>query len=195
MHTSRTTSFDLWDVCAEAANLRRSHHRSVEVNWQDALRPRNFQPKGQTDLESVLAVSILGPIGIPQEEAVYPQLGTADGKQMNAMNDYVIRMSKEELPPAGAFWSLTLYDLQEGFFIPNDHKKYSVGENAGMKLDEDGGIEIHIAAAKPAGVPDENWLPIERKDLDLSPQFRLYVPNLEKIKTWTPPKAETLPKN
>ncbi len=35
----------------------------------------------------------------------------------------------------------------------------SVGENAGMKLDEEGGIEIYVAAEKPKGVPEENWLP------------------------------------
>jgi hypothetical protein len=158
----------------------------------DRIGSKIFQPKGQTNLEATLAVSIIGPIGIPQEEAVYPQVATADGKQMNAMNDYVVRMTKDELPPAGAFWSLTLYDLKEGFFIPNDRKKYSVGENAGMKLNEDGGIEIYIAAEQPEGVPEENWLPIERGDLDLSPQFRLYVPDLEKMKTWTAPKAEKL---
>jgi hypothetical protein len=101
-------------------------------------------------------------------------------------------MSAEEMPPAKAFWSLTLYDLDEGFFIPNDRKKYSVGKNGGMKLDDDGGIEIYIAAAKPEGVPEENWLPIERKDLDLGSQFRLYVPDLEKLKTWQAPKAEKL---
>jgi hypothetical protein len=89
----------------------------------DKLTPRNFQPKGKTDLESVLAVSIIGPIGIPREEAVYPQVATVNGEQMNAMHDYVIRMSKDELPPAGPFWSLTLYDLDQGFFIPNDRKK------------------------------------------------------------------------
>lgn len=158
----------------------------------DDLRPRIFQPKGQTDLEAVLAVSIVGPIGIPQEEAVYPQVATADGERMNAMHDYVIRMTKDELPPAGPFWSVTLYDLDQGFFIPNDRKKYSVGENAGMKLNDDGGIEIYIAAEQPEGVPEENWLPIERKDLDLSPQLRVYVPDLEKMKTWKAPKADKL---
>jgi hypothetical protein len=158
----------------------------------DKLVPRSFQPKGQTDLESVLAVSISGPAGIPQEEAVYPQVATADGEQMNAMHDYVIRMMKDELPPAGPFWSLTLYDLEQGFFIPNDRKKYSVGENGGMKLNEDGGIEIYIAAEKPEGVPEENWLPIPREDLALSPQMRIYVPDLEKLKTWQAPKAEKL---
>ena len=158
----------------------------------DKLVPRNFQPKGQTDLESVLAVSIIGPIGIPQEEAVYPQVATADGEQMNAMHDYVIRMTKDELPPAGPFWSLTLYDLEQGFFIPNDRKKYSVGENGGMKLNEEGGIEIYIAAEKPEGVSEENWLPIPREDLALSPQMRVYVPDLDKMKTWKAPMATKL---
>jgi hypothetical protein len=158
----------------------------------DRIGSKIFQPKNQTDLEATLAVSIIGPIGIPQEEAVYPQVATADGKQMNARHDYVIRISRDKLPPAEAFWSLTLYDLDHGFFIPNDHKKYSVGENAGMKLNENGGIDIYVAAEKPEGVPEENWLPIERKDLNLSPQMRLYVPDLKKMKTWMPPKAEKL---
>jgi len=52
-----------------------------------------------------------------------------------ANKHYVIRMAKEELPPAKAFWSVTLYDSQKGLFIQNDNYKYSVGENGGMKLD------------------------------------------------------------
>lgn len=151
-----------------------------------------FQPKGRTDLDTVLSVSIIGPIGVPQEEAIYPPVSTSDGQPMNAMHDYVIRMSKDELPPARAFWSVTLYDLAQGFFIPNDRKKYSVGENAGMKLNAAGGIEIYIAAKKPEGVPDENWLPIPREDLGLNPVFRVYVPDLERMKTWAAPKAEVI---
>jgi hypothetical protein len=149
-----------------------------------------FQPKGQTDLETVLAMSITGPIGMPQEEAMYPAVTTADGAPMNAMHDYLVRMTRDELPPAGAFWSLTLYDLDQGFFLPNDRKKYSVGENGGMRLNADGGIDIYVAAEQPAGVPAENWLPIERKDLDLNLILRLYVPDLERMMTWTAPKAE-----
>ncbi|UCG98638.1 MAG: DUF1214 domain-containing protein, partial [Burkholderiales bacterium] len=78
--------------------------------------------------------SVFGPIGMPASEALYPAIATVDGKPMNAQHDYVIRMAKKDLPPAKAFWSVTLYDTQNGFFIPNDRKKYSVGENAGMKL-------------------------------------------------------------
>jgi hypothetical protein len=164
----------------------------TDMEIQAGLQPFIFQPKGQTTLDALVAVSIIGPVGIPQEEAVYPQTTTTDGKPINAMNDYVIRMTRDELPPAEAFWSLTLYDQEQGFFIPNDRKKYSVGENAGMKLNKDGGIEIYIAAQRPDGVPIENWLPIERKNLVLSPQFRLYVPDLEKMKHWQSPKVEKL---
>ena len=151
-----------------------------------------FQPKGEIGLDLLLFQSVFGPIGQPAEEAVYPSLTTTDGKPMNAQHDYVIRMSKEEMPPAEAFWSCTLYDTENGFFIPNDRKKYSVGENGGMKLNEDGGIEIYVAAEQPEGVPEENWLRLNRGDYDIDVVLRLYVPDLEKFKSWTPPKAERI---
>ncbi len=151
-----------------------------------------FLTKGDMALELLLYQSVLGPIGLPATEAVYPGVTTADGKPLNANNDYVIRMAADEMPPTEVFWSMTLYDLNNGFFIPNDHKKYSVGENAGMKLDEKGGIEVYVAAEKPEGVPEENWLPISRKDEDMDIVLRVYVSDLEKMKTWQAPKAEKL---
>ena len=123
------------------------------------LAPRIFKPKGQTDLDAIVAVSVIGPIGLPIEEA---------------------------------FWSLTLFDKANGLFIPNEHKKYSVGENAGMKLNEESGIEIYVSAKKPEGVQMENWLPINRKDEDLDIILRVYVPELEKLSSWKVPVAEVL---
>ena len=190
---SKADQIDGARVSAAAGQIQRKWLGSLtDASAMNKLQERIFQPKGETDLEAVLAVSIIGPIGIPQEEALYPQAATADGEQMNAMHDYVIHMDADEMPPAVAFWSLTLYDLDQGFFIPNERKKYSVGENGGMKPDDEGGIDIYIAAERPEGAPEENWLPIERKDLDLSPQLRIYVPDLEKYETWKPPVAEKL---
>ncbi len=156
------------------------------------LKPYWFEPKGKTNLDALVATSVIGPIGLPGAEAQYPSITTTDGKPMNAMHDYVIHFTKEQLPPAEAFWSVTLYDMANGFFIPNDRKKYSVGENAGMKLNKDGGIDIYIAAKQPKGVPVENWLPINRKDEDLSVNLRIYDPDEERMKTWNSPKAEVL---
>jgi hypothetical protein len=123
---------------------------------------------------------------------VYPPVATTDGKPMNALHDYEIVIEAKDMPPARAFWSATLYDLENGFFIPNTRKKYSVGENAGFKLNEDGGIRIVIAAEKPPGVPEENWLPINRGDYDIDVLMRLYVPNLEAFTIWSPPTARRL---
>ena len=157
------------------------------------ITPQIFLPKGQIDLETQVFQSWIGPIGLPGYQAYYTPAATEDGKPMNAQHDYVLKMSKDELPPATAFWSLTLYDLKNGFFIPNDRKKYSVGENAGFKLNADGGIAIYISAKKPEGVPDENWLPINRAEIGMDAMFRIYAPDAERMKTWKTPRLEMLP--
>ncbi|MGR8980820.1 MAG: DUF1214 domain-containing protein [Gammaproteobacteria bacterium] len=193
-------AFDATKVAKiDAAKIRKASERIAAAEltgMNDPAMPQKmsalFQPKGKMSLDQLLTQSVVGPIGLPAAEALYPPIVTADGKPMNAKNDYVIRMSAKELPPAQAFWSVTLYDVKNGFFIPNDRKKYSVGENAGMKLDKDGGINIYIAAQQPKGVPEENWLPINRKDEDIGAIMRIYVPDFEKMKSWTAPKAETI---
>ena len=157
-----------------------------------ALLPNLFQLKDKMTLEPMLLQSVVGPIGLPIREAMYPPVVSSDGTPLNALNDYVISMDSESLPPATAFWSLTLYDTENGFFIPNDHKKYSVGENSGMKLNDEGGIEIYVSAEKPAGVPVENWLPINRLDLNIDIILRVYAPDLDKMQSWQAPKAEKL---
>ena len=55
-------------------------------------------------------------------------------------------------------------------------------------------IEVHIAAEKPEGVPEENWLPINRGDEALDLVMRIYAPDVDRMKIWTAPKAETLKK-
>ena len=101
-------------------------------------------------------------------------------------------MTKEQLPPAMAFWSVTLYDAEKIHFIPNDGFKYSVGENGGMKLNESGGIEIHISPKQPEGVAKENWLPSGDKDQELIVFMRVYAPDTEAMKTYKAPKAEKM---
>ena len=151
---------------------------------------RAFKSKGKMDLDTLVFQNVIGPIGQPADEALYLPVNAVDNKPMNALHDYAIKMTKDELPPALGFWSVTLYDTKSGWFIPNKENKYSVGQNAGYKLNAAGGIEIHIAADKPTGVPPENWLPINREDQGISPMLRLYAPDLAKAKTWKLPKAQ-----
>lgn len=178
------------EVAAEVARQVLAAQADPEI--QARALPQMFLPKGQIDLETEVIQTVIGPIGQPAYQALYIPVATKDGKPMDALHDYVMRMNKDALPPATAFWSLTLYDLKDGFFIPNDRKKYSVGENAGFKLNADGGIEIYVSAAQPKSVPDENWLPINRENIGINAMFRIYAPDVEKTKTWPTPKFEML---
>ena len=195
---------NVWDP-AKTAKIDGAMFRQVSQDVQKAnlaimsdpardasMMTRLFLPKGKMKLDALVLQSIIGPIGPPAVEAVFLPINTVDGKPMNALHDYVIKMTRDELPPAKAFWSFTLYDTKNGFFIPNPQNKYSVGENAGYKLSDDGGIEIYIAARKPAGIPGENWLPINREDKDLDVILRVYLTNLGKMMTWNKPKAALL---
>jgi len=165
--------------------------RATEPDFQPNM-VKLFRLKGDISEELLAFQSVIGPIGQPAVEAVYPAISTADGKPMTTQNDYIIRMEPDEMPPAKAFWSITLYDMANGFFIPNEQKKYSVGLNGGMELDEDGGITIAIAAEKPEDIAEDNWLPIERGDIEIGPIMRIYGPDLEKFETWKPPVAELM---
>jgi hypothetical protein len=173
---------------AEQVQAENQAYMSDAVTYAKAA-DKIMQPKGKTNLASMVVASVLKPLGLPKEEAMYPNVPTLDGAPMNAMNDYIIRMPKDAIPPALAFWSLTLYDGRDGYFIPNEQKKYSVGENAGLKLEKDGSIDIYISEKKPENEPEENWLPIIRMDMNLDVILRIYNPDQEKMKSWTVPKA------
>jgi hypothetical protein len=57
------------------------------------------------------------------EDAVYPlNIGDGEGKPLTGTNKYVLHFAKNEIPPAKAFWSVTLYD-KDGFPTANDLKK------------------------------------------------------------------------
>ncbi|NOQ15679.1 MAG: hypothetical protein GQ581_01325 [Methyloprofundus sp.] len=54
-------------------------------------------------LEPMVVQSAVGPIGLPFHQAQYPGVGTTDGQPMSAKNHYVIRMTKDHLPPKPSF--------------------------------------------------------------------------------------------
>ena len=151
--------------------------KQKDLQTQERMVFQRYGSKGKIDLETMYVQSIISPVGLPSDEMLYFPLLVKDGKPFNAQHDYILRLSKDELPPAMT-WSVTLYDLKNGFLIPNDKNKYSTG----IKENVEGDIEIVISAKKPEGVPEENWLPINREDKDLDLLLRLYVPDLEKIK-------------
>ena len=69
---------------------------------------------------------MIGLYGNSGEEAVYPTYFVdAAGDPLDASeHQYVMTFPGGELPPAQAFWSLTLYDGQTQLFIENPLDRY-----------------------------------------------------------------------
>ncbi len=141
-----------------------------------------------------MARAWLAAFGIPAnapKDAVYPVgLTDADGDPLDASkHDYVIHFaSKDDLPPANGFWSLTMYDSQY-FFVANPLNRYTLSERNQLKTNADGSIDLYLQKDNPGADREANWLPAP--DAAFIPMFRLYWPKETKPSvldgSWWPP--------
>jgi hypothetical protein len=72
----------------------------------------------------------------------------------------LIHFSKDALPPARFFWSVTLYTLPDRFLYANELKRYSIGDRTpGLRYDADGGLTLYVGHVSPGKEKESNWLP------------------------------------
>jgi hypothetical protein len=120
------------------------------------------------------------------EDAVYPFAEKdADGQPLDGANKYMLRFSKEQIPPVDAFWSVTMYD-GEVYLVPNPLNRFALGDRSGMKSGDDGSLTIYIQSESPGPDKEANWLPAPKGAFKLA--MRLYAPKKEVADgTWAPP--------
>ncbi|KQM50595.1 cell envelope protein [Pseudomonas sp. Leaf15] len=105
----------------------------------------------------------LGIFGNSTDEAIYmTYFVDSEGKPANgARHSYTVHFAKDQLPPAEAFWSLTMYDAKTKLLAPNLKKRYLI--NSGMlpnlKRDADGGLTLALQHHEPPKAEQSNWLP------------------------------------
>lgn len=121
------------------------------------------------------------------EDAIYPlNVGDAEGRQMMGDQKYVLHFAKTELPPAGAFWSVTMYDA-EGFQVANPLNRFAIGDRDALKYNADGSLDIYIQSASPGADKEANWLPSPKSGA-LGVTMRLYAPKPQALDgRWNPP--------
>lgn len=126
------------------------------------------------------------------EDAVYPlNLGDAEGKPLDGANRYVLHFEKDQIPPAKAFWSVTLYD-QHGFPTANALNRNAIGDRDALKLGADGSLDLYIQHASPGAEKESNWLPAPAEAFNLT--MRVYSPRLEVLDgRWAPPPVKRAP--
>jgi len=134
------------------------------------------------------AIIALAGLGANQtDDAIYPlNVADADGKPVTAENKYVMLFDKDQLPPAGAFWSLTMYDA-EGFQVANSLNRFAIGDRDALKFNEDGSLELYIQHENPGSNRESNWLPAPASGT-LGLTMRLYAPKPQVLDgRWNPP--------
>lgn len=123
-------------------------------------------------------------------EAVYVVCNLdGKGEKLNGKNRYRLRFSKENMPAAEAFWSITMYDMTNNL-TPNDINRYSLGDRSpSLKYDQDGGLTLYVSHRPPAEEHMGNWLPAP--DGQFYCILRSYLPSRAIVQqTWEPSPLE-----
>jgi hypothetical protein len=134
------------------------------------------------------AIVAMAGLGANQpEDAIYPlNVADADGKPVMAESNYVLHFDKGELPPVGAFWSLTMYD-SDGFQVANPINRFAIGDRDDLKFNADGSLDLYVQHQNPGPGKEANWLPAP-KGGGLGLTLRLYAPRPEVAEgRWNPP--------
>ena len=160
---------------------------SVEKGW---LVPLNI---GRYDTHYALraVVSLVGYGANVADDAVYPvTVVDSSGNLLSGENRYVLHFERDQIPPASAFWSLTLYD-ERGFFVDNPIKRYAIGDRDDLHFNPDGSLDLWIQHAQPDGDKARNWLPAPSGRFKLI--LRLYDPKAAVLqKRWVPPGVQKI---
>jgi hypothetical protein len=103
-----------------------------------------------------------GILGNSAAEAVY--LGyqkDSNGTPLSGAHNYTVHFAKGQLPPAKAFWSLTMYDLPQQLLVANPINRYLINSPMlpNLKRDADGGITLYVQHSSPGATKESNWLP------------------------------------
>jgi len=120
------------------------------------------------------------------EDAIYPfNLADEAGKPLEGANKYTLHFDKTDIPPANAFWSITLYD-SEGFQVANTLNRLAVSSWMPFNYNGDGSLDLYFQNESPGRDKGANWLPAPKGMFNL--MMRIYAPKSEALTgKWNPP--------
>jgi hypothetical protein len=140
-------------------------------------------------------LATMGIWGNSKQEAMYPIYWTdASGQKLDGANRYTLHFPVGQLPPANAFWSLTMYQLPESLLVANPIDRYLINSPMlpKLKMDADGGLTLYIQNESPGKNLESNWLPAPKGPF--AAYLRIYWPKDEVLQgKWTAPQMNLRP--
>jgi hypothetical protein len=130
------------------------------------------EPGNGMMLRAAHSWTFMGPVNVPEEAMYWYTNSDGEGHALDGRNTYRLHFPAGQLPPNGAFWSLTMGDLKN-HFVPNPLDRYSVSNRTGLVQNADGSTDIYIQRDPPKG-HEQNWLPAPSGRFLL--WLRVYIP-------------------
>jgi hypothetical protein len=174
---------DAWN---EYAAFKKSEVDTGKVKSGDIFGTRSYL---KNNYLYRMTAAVLGIWGNSAQEAMYPvyTIGS-DGQALNGGHRYVVRLMPDRLPPANAFWSLTMYELPASLLLANPINRYLINSPMlpQLKHDVDGGVTIYVQSDSPGADKESNWLPAPKGPF--AAYMRIYWPKPEALDgSWKQP--------
>jgi hypothetical protein len=132
----------------------------------------------------------MGLYGNSADEAVYPPyfVDADNAKPDASQHRYVLRFEQGQLPPAQAFWSLSMYDGRTQLLVRNPLGRYILNSTMleAFTFEPDGSLILYLQKDSPGDALESNWLPAP--DGPFYAILRIYLPLPSALDgTWTQP--------
>lgn len=153
------------------ADVRNDHGARSVGGW------KRIPGLGQygTDYLKRATVAMFGLGANLDADAVYCHATSdAQNRLLDGSQRYTVHFDPGQLPPADAFWSVTLYDSNQ-FFVKNSIDRYAIGDRDPLRSNADGSLDLYVQHEPPVSSRERaNWLPAPRGSFNL--MLRMYQP-------------------
>ena len=143
---------------------------TTTVNGWRSIR-RCGQP-GNGILVRAACAKALPAVNVFEEAAYWTTDVDGAGQRLTGRQRYVLTFPAGQLPPAEAFWSLTMTDVA-GYMVKSAIDRSSFDDRSDLAANPDGSIDVYLQHEAPAG-HERNWLPAPAGRFKL--MLRAYLP-------------------
>ena len=155
-----------------------AHHGKPINGWILMNEGGGDRQRYSGDWQARAAVAKAGIYALDASEARYaltrtlPTGETLDGSK----HKYSLTFAAGQLPPANAFWSVTMYDGATQLLVANPIQRYLINSPMlpNMQKNADGSLTLHIQKDSPGKDKERNWLPAPDGPIYLA--LRIYGP-------------------
>jgi len=166
------------------ARIGHSLPGTVDNGWLMVMQPVGTYG---TDYLKRATIAMMGLGANLVEDAIYPYAATlSDGQPFDSARQYKVHFDKDGIPPARAFWSLTMYNDRQ-LFAANPIDRYAIGDRDKLQFNPDGSLDLWVQRDSPGPDKESNWLPAPQQGA-FTINLRLYWPKPAALDgRWEPP--------